>query len=213
MTDTVNSRFFRELNSFYLITLMNVIFGALAIAFGVQYMVSSVLSLADGGAFSLLRMATAAFSMAGFGLGLSWIISSVKILDGFDDIRSACKAQKSPVQGEVTTRGIIRMIAHYRRNKKPIRIMILVCTPGGYFFLALGIFYSIEFFSFSPTSGTVTLNSALLIPPVLLAISIGIVSLLSSFYFARFSKAWDVREGEISRLEQVLADTLEPGPR
>jgi len=213
LTDTVNSRFFRELNSFYLITLMNVIFGALAIAFGVQYMVSSVLGLADGAAFSLLCMATAAFSMAGFGLGLSCIASSVKILDGLDDIRSAAKEQKSTVPGEVTTRGITRMIAHYRRDKKTLRIMILVCTLGGYFFLALGIFYSIEFFSFSLTSGTVTLNSALLIPPVLLAPSIGIVSLLSSFSFARFSKAWDVPEGENSRLEQVRADTLERGSR
>jgi len=192
---------------------MNVIFGALAIAFGVQYMVSSVLGLADGAAFSLLRMATAAFSMAGFGLGLSCIASSVKILDGLDDIRSAAKEQKSTVPGEVTTRGITRMIAHYRRDKKTLRIMILVCTLGGYFFLALGIFYSIEFFSFSLTSGTVTLNSALLIPPVLLAPSIGIVSLLSSFSFARFSKAWDVPEGENSRLEQVRADTLERGSR
>ncbi len=131
LTDTVNSRFFRELNSFYLITLVNVIFGALAIAFGVQYTVSSVLGLADGGTFRLLRIATAAFSMAGFGLGLSWIVLSVKILDGLDNIRSACKEQKSPVPGEVTTRGIISMIAHYRRNKKTLRIMILVCTLGG----------------------------------------------------------------------------------
>lgn len=213
MTDTLNARFIRELNSFYLITLMNVVFGALAIAFGVQYLVSSVLGLADGGAFSLLRMATAAFSMTGFGLGLSWIISSVKIMGGLHDIRSACKEQKSPVPGEVATRGIIRMIAHYRRNKKTIRLMILVCTLGGYCFLALGIFSSIEFFSFSLTSGTITMDSAALIPPVLLALSIAIVSLASSFYFIKFSKAWDVRESEISRAEQVLADTLERGSR
>ena len=213
MTDTVNSRFFYELNIFSLIILMNVVFGTLAIAFGVQYFVSSVLGLAEGDPFSLWRITSAAFSMAACGLGLFWIISGVKIMDGLDDIRSASRDRKAPVPDEGTICGIIRMIAHYREHRKTIRTMIRICTLGGFCFLALGIFSSIEFFSFSLTSGTITLDNARLIPPTLLALGIAVVSLLSSFYFTRFSNAWDVREGEISRAEQVLADTLEGNSR
>ncbi len=213
MTDTVHSRFFRELDSYTLVILMNVVFGALAMAFGIHYIVSSLTEQAGGHFFSLLRIVIAAFSMAGFGIGLSWIISGVEIMDGLDDIRSACRDRKAPITAEVTTRGIVRMIAHYRGHRKTIRTMALVCTLGGFCFLVLGILSSIEFFSVSLTSGTITLDSALLIPPALLSLGIAIVSLVSSFYFARFAKAWDVREGEISRAEQVLAHTLDRGSR
>lgn len=208
MTSTIYSHFYHELNSFFLVTLLNVVFGALAIALGIQYIVASVLGLTDEEPLSLIRIMTAAISMVGFGLGLSWIVSSVEILDGIDDIRNFLKENTTPVSDEITTCGIVRMIAHYRGHRKTIRTMILVCTIGGFCFLALGIISSIEFFSFSLTSGTITLNSYLLIPSVLLALSVALVSLASSFYFSKFSKAWDLREDEISRAEHELAETL-----
>jgi len=213
MTDTIHSRFSRELNGFYLITLLYVIFGALAMAFAIHYIVSSVLGLTGGQPLSFLRIITAAISMIGFGLGLSWIVLSVEILDGIDDIRSAVKDWTTPVPDEILTGGIVRMIAHYREHTKTIRTMILVCTLGGFCFLALGIISSIEFFSFSLSSGTITLKSYLLIPSALLALAVAIVSLASSFYFSRFSKAWDLRESVISRAEQELVETLERDSR
>lgn len=208
MTSTIYSHFYHELNSFFLVTLLNVVFGALAMAFGIQYIVASVLGLTDEEPLSLIRIVTAAISMVGLGLGLSWMVSSVEILDGIDDIRNFLKENTKPVSDEITTCGIVRMIAHYRGHRKTIRTMILVCTIGGFCFLALGIISSIEFFSFSLTSGTITLNSYLLIPSALLALSVALVSLASSFYFSKFSRAWDLREDEISRGEHELAETL-----
>ncbi|MFA5002242.1 MAG: hypothetical protein WC502_04605 [Methanolinea sp.] len=208
MTSTIYSHFHHELNSFFLVTLLNVVFGALAMAFGIQYIVASVLGLTYEEPLSLIRIVTAAISMVGFGLGLSWMVSSVEIMDGIDDIRNFLKENTTPVSDEITTCGIVRMIAHYRGHRKTIRTMILVCTIGGFCFLALGIISSIEFFSFSLMSGTITLNSYLLIPSVLLALSVALVSLASSFYFSKFSRAWDLREDEISRAEHELAETL-----
>lgn len=208
MTSTIYSHFQHELNSFFLVTLLNVVFGALAMAFGIQYIVASVLGLTYEEPLSLIRIVTAAISMVGFGLGLSWMVSSVEIMDGIDDIRNFLKENTTPVSDEITTCGIVRMIAHYRGHRKTIRTMILVCTIGGFCFLALGIISSIEFFSFSLMSGTITLNSYLLIPSVLLALSVALVSLASSFYFSKFSRAWDLREDEISRAEHELAETL-----
>lgn len=211
MTDTIHSRVFHELDSFYIIILLNVVFGALAMAFGIQYMVSSVLGMTGGEPFSLFRILTAAVSMAGFGLGLSWLLSSIEIMDGLSDIRTVVKDRNVTPPDEILTGAIVRMIAHYREHRKTIQTMILVCTLGGFCFLALGIMNSIEFFSISLATGTITLNSALLIPSALLTLAIAIVSLASSWYFSKFSKAWDLRQGEISLSEQALADTLGRG--
>lgn len=209
MTETTHSRFSRELAHFFIISILNVVFGALAMAFGIQYIVMSVLGLTGGDPFSLKQIVTAGLSMIAFGLGLSWIISSVEILDGIDDIRKSLNESTIPTRDEITTCGIVRMIAHYRGHRKTIRTMILVCTIGGFCFLALGIISSIELFSFSLSSGTITLNSLHLIPSAILALGIGLISLVSSFYFSKFSKVWDIREVEISRAEQELADTME----
>lgn len=213
MTETTHSRFSRELVHFFIISILNVVFGALAMAFGIQYIVMSVLGLTGGDPLSLKQIVIAGLSMIAFGIGLSWIISSVEILEGIDDIRKSLNESPTPASEEITTCGIVRMIAHYRGHRKTIRTMILVCTMVGFCFLALGIISSIELFSFSLSSGTITLNSLHLILSAILTMGIALVSLVSSFYFSKFSKVWDIREGEISRAEQELADTMERDSR
>ncbi|HQI14711.1 MAG TPA: hypothetical protein PK254_06060 [Methanolinea sp.] len=213
MSGTVHSRFVSELRSFYLVTLLNVVFAALAVALGIQYIVLSINGLAGGQPVSLVRVATAAVSMVAFGLGISWITAGARIMGGLTSIRRACLSKEGPVPAEVTTSGIIRMIAHYRANKKTIRTMILVCTIGGFCFLALGIISSVEFFSMGLLSGTITLNTYSVLPAALFSLGIAIVSLVSSYYFMKFSKAWDLREDTLSRSEPELAEALERDPR
>jgi len=208
MTDETLTRFKSELNSFSILVLMNLVFGALVMAFGVQFIVTSVSGLTNGQSLSLLRIVAGSLSMVCFGLGISWIISSVEILDGIDSIRSEFKDLTGPVSDETLTSGIVGMMAHYRGNKKTIRTMILVCSLGGFCFLALAIINSMEFFSISLSSGRLTLNNYLLIPSVLLTLGVALVSLLSSYYFTHFSRAWDQRLQETARYEDTLKKSL-----
>ncbi len=208
MTDPAFHRFRKEIDSFYLVIILNIVFGALAMAFGIAYIVSSIAGLADWKALPLLPTAIGAVALAAFGLGLSWLISSVEILDGVDDIRSEYSGFTQPVPEEVLVSGIIRMIAHYREHQTTIRRMILVCTIGGFCFLALGVLGSIEFFSVDLTSGTMTLDGYRLIPSIILTLGIAAVSLVSSYYFGKFSRTWDLRQDQAVRSEQVLAERL-----
>lgn len=208
MTEKTLQRFKSELDSFFLLIVLNLVFGAMAMAFGVQFMVTSVLGLTDGQSLSLLRIVTGALSMVCFGLGISWIISSTKILKGVTGIRSEFRHSNGPVTNEVLTSGIVRMMAHYRENRKTIRTMILVCTLGGICFFVLGIINSMEFFSISLSSGSITLNSYLLIPAALMTLGIALVSLLSSYYFASFSRTWELRLEETTRSEEMLKKSM-----
>jgi hypothetical protein len=208
MTEETLTRFKSELNSFFILILLNLVFGALAMAFGVQYIVTSVLGLTDWQSLTLLRIAGGALSMVCFGLGIAWIISSAEIMDGITEIREEFRNRRGPISDETLTSGIIRMIAHYRENRKTIRRMIIVCTLGGICFLVLGIVNSLELISFSLTSGSFTLNSGLLILPALLTLGIALVSLLSSYYFRNFSHAWDLRLQETARSEDMLKKSM-----
>lgn len=208
MAETTIKQFKNELNSFFGLVILNLVFGALAIVFGMQFIVASILGLTTGQAMPELRLLTGAISLVCFGLGLSWTLSSAKILKGITGIRREFRNRQEPVPDEALTCWIIRTMAHYRDNQKTIHTMILVCTLGGFCFLALGLLNSLEFFSFSLSSGTFTLNSYLLLPSALLTLAVAIVSLASSFCFAKFSKTWDLRQDEISRSEYELAKKL-----
>jgi len=208
MTDETLLRFRSELNSFFLLILLNLVFGALAMAFGVQFMVTSVLGLTGGQSLSPLTIIGGSISMVCFGLGIAWLISSAEIFEGIGGIRTEFSDRNKPVSDEALTTGIIRMVAHYRENRKTIHTMILVCTLGGFCFLALGIINSLEFFSFSLSSGRFTLNNYLLIPSALLTLGIALVSLFSSYYFMNFSRAWDRRLEETARSEEMLKKSM-----
>jgi hypothetical protein len=62
--------------------------------------------------------------------------------------------------------------------------------------------------SFSLTSGSFTLNTYLLIPSALLTLGIALVSLLSSYYFRKFSKAWDLRLQEADHSGDMLKKSM-----
>ena len=208
MTHEISTRFKRELSSFYVLVLLNLVFGALAMAFGIQSIIASVLGLTGGQTTPEFRMVSGVFSMVCFGLGISWVLSSAKILKGITGIRRAFRHRTATATDETVTLGIVRMVAHYRENKKTIRTMILVCTLGGFCFLALGVMNSMEFFSGGISSGRFVLNSYLLIPSALLTLAIAFVSLLSSYYFLKFSRTWDLRQQETTRSEDILKKTL-----
>jgi len=86
--------------------------------------------------------------------------------------------------------------------------MILVCTLGGFCFLTLGIINALEFFSIGLSSGRFTLDNYFLIPAALLTLGIALVSLLSSYYFSKFSRTWDLRLLETARSEDILKKSL-----
>lgn len=208
MTTENLERFKSELNSFFALIIVNLVFGALAMAFGIQFIIVSVSGLTAGQATMELRALAGAISLVCFGLGLIWIRCSAKILKGIKGIYREFRYRKEPVPDETLTCWIVRMTAHYRENRQTIRTMILVCTAGGFCFLTLGIISSLEFISISLSSVTFTVNSYLLIPSAVLTIGVAVVSLASSFYFSGFSRTWDFRQEEISRRECELAEKL-----
>jgi hypothetical protein len=209
MTDKVERRFRRELNSFFGVTLLNVVFGAQAIAIGIAYVVAAVSGTSGVPADPALRVLAGALAFACFGLGLAWVRSSAVVLRGVALIRRPFRRRKGPASEEEVTRGIVQMVAHYRENRATVRTMILVCIAGGFFFLVQGLVSALESASLSLSAGNMTLNAFALIPAAVLSLGIGLVGLLSAYYFNRFSRSWDLRLEETARAEARLKSAME----
>jgi hypothetical protein len=103
---------------------------------------------------------------------------------------------------------MVRMLAHYREKKATIRTMVRVCTLGGLGFFILAIITGLKALSFSGSGLTFTFDNFLLVPGMLLTLGIALTSLLSSYYFSRFSRTWDKRLSEIDASECALKEKL-----
>jgi hypothetical protein len=208
MTDETVSQFKNELNSFFVLVILNLVFGALAMAFGVQFMIANVLELTGEQIPPLLRVLAGAVSLAGFGLGLSWVLSSAKVLKGITGIRREYSECPGMVSAEILTGWIVRLMAHYRENRETIRWMTVICAFGGCAFLAIGFLNLIQGITWTADANASWIQRL----PFIAAginLTIGLSSLLFCVYFRRYSAAWDLRLDETSRSETILERTLE----
>jgi hypothetical protein len=202
------SQFKKEIVNFSLISLINIVFAVIAMAFGISYMIIAVLghSLYPGN--SAFRMFSGAVALVCFGLGISWLLATFRIFEGIKSIRDILCSSHEPLPKDRLTCLIIRMLSHYRDNRKTIRTMILVSTIGGCFFFILGMITGFRLVSLTGIGVAITPDSLILIPAMLLTLAISLACLLSSYYFSKFAKVWDQRLHEIDKSECALKKKL-----
>jgi hypothetical protein len=121
MTQDTIGQFGAELTSFFIVTLFNLVFGALAMAIGMQFIVVTALALSSGTTVTLPSLLLAATGAAGVILGLWWIITSSHILKGIKSIRRGYRNRRDPVTDETLTGWIVTMMAHYRENTRTMK--------------------------------------------------------------------------------------------
>jgi hypothetical protein len=208
MTQDTIRQFGAELTSFFTVTLFNLVFGALAMAIGMQFIIATALALSSGTTITLLSLILAATGVAGVVLGLWWIVTSSRILKGIKGVRKEYRNRREPVTGETLTRWIVTMMAHYRENTRTIRWMNGTCLLGGCIYFAFGL----QNLYVGLVPAAVTGNTGAGIFPFTAAAincTIGIVSILFSIYFHQYSKVWDERVVKAESSEAVLMHAME----
>jgi len=205
MTDSTVSQFKDELYSFFMLVLLNMAFGALAMAFGIQYMVRAVLGMPLVQTDPALRILAGIIALVGFGLGLMWISTSAKVLKGMKGIWKDVRSHDGPVPDETLAGWIVRMMAQYRENKTILPWMITVSRLGGCVFVALGIVSLLQ----GITDGVTGIDAIFPFAAAAINLAIGIAAIAISLGFHRYSVAWDRRLDEVAKSETILEQTLE----
>jgi len=205
MTETTLAQFKRELDSFVLIVTLNMAVGALAMAFGVQYILVRILELQAWQVPYAFRIPVAGFFLVCLGLGLYWVLSSDRILRGVKRVRKECQSRPGPVPDDVLTCWIVRIIAHYRENRPRIRWMVPISVIGGSAFLLLGISNLLSGLGDTGGGGI----PALALFAAVINIPIGCAGIACSVYFRRYSAAWDERIESAAHSEEALQCALE----
>lgn len=202
------NQFKTEIRHFSYVSLFNLTFAGIAIAFGVSYMVAAVFGLTLDPMMIRFPMLFGAVAMISFGLGISWLLTTARVFEGIVNIKGKLESEGETITGERLTCLIVRMFAHYRDNRKTLRTMILISILCGGCYLVVGISIGLEFMRIFWTGADFTLTSYLHIPSLLVTLGIALASLLSSYYFSKFAKVWDRRLHEIDESECTLKKKL-----
>ncbi|MDD3071905.1 hypothetical protein [Methanoculleus horonobensis] len=211
MHESALARFRSEIRHFYVVTVANIVFAALVMAFGISVIVGEAGSMYETfstAQYVIYSPVVLFVALVAVLTGLRWILTSIGVFEGIEAIKDDLDGMGGEVPDEALTRLIVSVLAHYRDNRATIRTMILVCTLGGVCSFFLGVAVSLEHLSVSPDGIAFTINNYLVIPS-LLTLCVALVSLASSYYFSRFAKVWDERLDEIMESEALLKETLE----
>jgi len=199
-------KFKTELRSFFGLTVLNLIIGALMLALGISLAVTRLLGMVDAGQFDPLSVLMVGLGAVAIGAGFYWIIQIAEIMDGVDDIRTAYDKLESGSQEQAA--GLtIKMLAHYRSNKTIISRMVVLGRIGGALFLIVGGLGMIGAGASILSSGLMTESLGQLVGGVV-AFGVGVAGLLISRYFSLYSKVWDARLEETARIENALEQQL-----
>lgn len=139
MTENLNQTFEAELRNFFVLTPLNMVFAALALAIGMQSILITILGLHRGEPFTTLSLLMVLAGGAAIVVGLGWLLYIMKIFRPVKEVRKDYRTMEKPIADDNLTGLIVRMIANYRETKTTIRAMIFICVIGGLIYLALGI--------------------------------------------------------------------------
>jgi hypothetical protein len=210
MTETSVQQFGKELTGFFVLVLLNLVFGALAMAIGMQIILTTLLQYTTGVTpSSILSAARIFIGTAGVVIGFFWILASTKIVRGLRGVRKEYRNRAvAPVSAETLTGWIVAVLAHYRENRTVVRWMIIIATAGGFIYLALGVTNVVQ--GIQALTGAASQGSGVIIFfAAAINLTIGLVTIYFSREFYRYSSVWDLRLEQADKGVDSLKRVLE----
>lgn len=198
----------KEILIFIGLSVVNIIFAAIALAMGVVLIVNNLFYLIESGQYIDL---TLGYIIAGAGLaliGFWWILHSVSLMDFNTEIQFDFSKKKVDLTDEKITSIIVKMISYYRENSKNIKRMILISRAGGIFFIINGLLSTIDFILKLDSTFLIT-NNLMQIAGIILVFSWGILSFFIPRFISKFANFWEYRIKKSNEAEELIRKILE----
>lgn len=206
VTETV-AKFQRELNSLQGLSIMNIVFGGLAMSLAISIIVQNILALTKAQSLMLPEVALVVLGFVVAAISIRWLVSSAELLDGAADLKDEYSEKKAGLDEDGLTGLIVKMLAQYRENKHTIRAMMLVSRVAGVCFLISGAFI-LETAMSSITGGAPTGEMLLQVLGSGFNFAMAAASLAIPHFFGKYSEVWDIRLEESAKAEKELGKQL-----
>ena len=206
MTNNIIKKINDEIGSLTALSIVNLMFGGVAIAIGISNSVNHINLLKESIQISLTSVIFICFGIGLGIIGIYWIISSGNILDFTTDIHLGRHKKKMSVTDESIISLIVQMIAFYRKNQKKIKQMIVMSMIGGCLLLGFTLLSAINMLM-KPSVGVVWSQYVQIIG-LFLMLFLGIACFFIPRFFKKYASIWDGRMKEAENVERILTEQI-----
>jgi len=199
-------RFNREMRSFYALIILNIVGAGLAMSFGIAWIVPNITPMIQEQSIQISKLALTGLVVVGCVVALRWLIASVEVFDGFDDLRDDSRVKEAEANCDSLTGLIVRSMAWYRERKANINDLKFGSRVTGAFFLLSAVLQILNLAS--TLSSTSPFNLTLSMIGFILCLVLGVAGLLIPYSITRFVGTWDHRieasDEASKRLERIV---------
>ena len=206
MATKIATKLKQEINSFMGLTLSNIVFSAVAMAFGISTLVPNVTAMvaAKGILFPQLLLVIIGFLV--FAVSIKWLVSSVEIFETAIELKGEYAKNKA-FDEEARTSLVVKMLSYYRENKSTIKKMMFISRIAGVCFLISGAF-TLTTIAINLAIGVQSLDLLTQVSGAAVTFAIAVASFIIPHFFGKYSKVWDQRLQETVKVENELKRQL-----
>jgi len=206
MPNRIEIKLKQEINSFMGLTLSNIVFSALAMAFGVTILVPNVTEMVGLQSLLFPQLVVVIIGFLAFVVSIKWLVSSVEMFEISTELKEDYAKSKA-LDEEAQTGLVIKIMAYYRENKPTIKKMMLVSRFAGVCFLISGGF-TLTTAVINSVTGIQLMDLLTQVSGAAVSFAIAIASFVIPHFFGKYSKIWDHRLQETVKAEKMLKRQL-----
>ena len=206
VTETV-AKFQRELNSLQGLSIMNIVFGGLAMSLAISILVQNILALTKAQNLLLPEVLLVVLGFVVAAVSIRWLVSSAEMLGGAVEVKEEYAETKAGLEDEGVTALIVKMLANYRENKSTIKAMMLVSRVAGVCFIISGV-YILATMAGNVAGGAPVVDMLLHVLGAAFNFGMAAAGLAIPHFFGKYSRVWDIRLEESAKAEQALGRQL-----
>jgi hypothetical protein len=191
MATKTSEKLKQEVNSFVSLSLINIVFSAVAMGLGISIIIPNITSMVNTQSVLFPQIVLVVIGVLASVFSIKWLISSAEMFEVSDELKEDYTKNKTSDE-EAQTSLIVKMMAYYRENKSTIKKMIWVSQIAGFCFLISGAFTII----------TVVINASTSIQLMdvwtqvlgaFINFAIAIAGFIIPHFFGKYTKIWDKR--------------------
>ena len=206
MATKIATKLKQEINSFMGLTLSNIVFSAVAMAFGISTLVPNVTAMVTAKSVLLPQLLLVTIGFLAFAVSIKWLVSSVEMFETATELKEDYAKNKA-VDDEARTGLVVKMMSYYRENKPTIKKMMFISRIAGVCFLISGAF-TLTTIAINVVTGVQSLNLLTQVSGAAITLAIAVASFIIPHFFGKYSKVWDQRLQETVKVEKELKRQL-----
>jgi hypothetical protein len=206
MTTKTSEKLKQEVNSFAGLTLINIIFSGLAMAFGISIVVPNITSMVAAQSVLFSPLVLVVIGVLAFVFSIKWLISSAEMFEVSTELKEDYTKNKT-LDEEAQTSLIVKMMAYYRENKPILMKMLWVSRIAGICFFTYGVFAVITT-AINVITGVQLTDVWMQFVGAAIIFVIAAAGFVIPHLFGKYAKIWDKRIEKNTKAEAEFRNQL-----